>query len=191
MYTINQLSEELGVNQNKIRRWEDSFSISVNRNIKGHREYDDFTVDVFKKIKNWLSQGMTTNEVKIHLNQGLGSYQNFDNHTPKVEILENEEPEKENNLLLQTFTSQLDKAQKEIRELIYENADLRSKVTFFELRARDHEKNINMLLEAKQETIEILREEKIKIETELKKLKEVNNQNKEKKNLFDFLFMKV
>ena len=98
-----------------------------------------------------------------------------------MEILE--ERETETQFVLQTFTTQLDKAQNEIKQLIYENADLKGKVTFFELKAREHEKNINMVLESKQEIIEILREEKEKLEKENKQLKEQNNKPEEKKRI--------
>lgn len=177
MLSINELSEELGVTQSKLRRWEDFFNIPVARNIKGYREYDEFTIDIFRKIRNLVAQGVTTNEVKILLQKDLGSYQNFDNHNPKVEILEEREPQ--DQFMLKPFITQLDKAQVEIRELIYENADLKSKVKFFELKAKDHEQTLQKILEAKDESIGILREENTKKEIDLKelrlKLEELNN----------------
>ena len=52
MLTVNDLSEELGVSSSTLRKWESFFTIPVNRNPKGNREYDEFTIDIFRKIKN-------------------------------------------------------------------------------------------------------------------------------------------
>lgn len=181
MLSINELSEELGVTQSKLRRWEDFFNIPVARNIKGYREYDEFTIDIFRKIRNLVAQGVTTNEVKILLQKDLGSCQNFDNHNPKVEILEDREPQ--DQFMLKPFITQLDKAQAEIRELIFENAELRSQVKFFELRTKDHEQTMQRIFEFKDETITILKEENTKKETEIKdlrlKLEELNSKEED------------
>jgi len=210
MITVFDLSEELGVSSSTLRKWESFFAIHVRRNLKGNREYDEFTIDIFRKIKSLVTQGMTTKEVKNLLNQEGTSYTKQYNQNPKMEIFEEKEPP--DQLILKTFTAQLDKAQNEIKQLVYENADLKGKVMFFELKAREHEKNLNMVLEAKQETIEILRGEKTKKETDLKEsqkemmiLKEENvkleaeigqlikenNKFKEKRGLFDFLLKKI
>jgi DNA-binding transcriptional MerR regulator len=168
MLSINELSEELGVSPSNLRKLEGFFSIPVGRNSKGNREYDEFTIDTFRKIKSLVAQGKTTKEVKILLNQGGASYTNQYNQNPRVEILE--EKESQNQLILKPFIAQLDKAHHEIRELVSENAELKAKVKFFELKAQDHEKSLHKILEAKDQSIEILKEENTKKETNLKEL---------------------
>lgn len=169
MLSIYELSEELGISPSNLRKWENFFGVPVRRNPNGNREYDEFTIDIFRKIKGLVAQGKTIKEAKILLNQWGASYTEQCNQNPKVEILEDREPQE--HFMLKPFITQLDKAQVEIRELIYENAELRSKVKFFELKAQDHEKTVQRILEAKDESIWILREENTKKETELKDLK--------------------
>lgn len=61
---INELSVILKVSQNTVRSWEKEFNISVKRDHKNNRIYDDIQVKIYQQIKELKEAGNSIESIK-------------------------------------------------------------------------------------------------------------------------------
>ncbi|MDJ1130542.1 MerR family transcriptional regulator [Streptomyces iconiensis] len=67
---IGELAERVGVSPRSLRYYEQQGLLSPSRDINGHREYDEVTLDRARNIKDLLVAGLTTEDVLLYLSAG-------------------------------------------------------------------------------------------------------------------------
>lgn len=95
-YNINEVANILGIESNqRLRDWEDRFNIEIGRGDKGFRFYTDENIELFKKIKEFYDNKLTTSEIKIKL--GITSDEQVDTpagendkNNTSIELLKND-----------------------------------------------------------------------------------------------------
>ncbi|WFD11968.1 MerR family transcriptional regulator [Tepidibacter hydrothermalis] len=152
LYTTKEASEIINVSQSTLRKYEEKYSISVQRNEKGHRRYSLENINEFKEIlksrnekknkkqffldnankynedlQNTIKNSIENNSY-ISLESQNDARRNFENY---ITNFTNELFEKNNNALLDNFNNCLnDKVDGKIEKLInlikIENNQLRS-----------------------------------------------------------------
>ncbi|WP_099189306.1 MerR family transcriptional regulator [Tepidibacter mesophilus] len=68
LYTISEVSKNIGLNKKTLRDWEKVFELKVYRDDKGNRNYTDYDIELIKNIKKYKQQGMGTNFIKEYIN---------------------------------------------------------------------------------------------------------------------------
>ena len=66
-FTIDQVSQIVGVPKSKLRYWETVFEVPVKRTETGRRIYPQETVDIMKKIKDLSDQGFAARGIKMRI----------------------------------------------------------------------------------------------------------------------------
>ena len=66
-FTIDQVSQIVGVPKSKLRYWETVFEVPVKRTETNVRRYPQEVVDMMKKIKDLSDYGFSTRGIKSHL----------------------------------------------------------------------------------------------------------------------------
>lgn len=63
-YTIQEVSEIIGLSQQQLRRYEEKLELEIPRNTLDHRFYTDKEVQIYTKIKSLLDQGLSLDVIK-------------------------------------------------------------------------------------------------------------------------------
>ena len=134
--TITELSDLLDLSQEVLRKYEKVFSITVGRNEKGNRIYNENNVKIFQEIKHLAEQGRTLKEIKLLLNMDNTTYSNPYNQNPKVEVIQEEDHQEQNySLLIKPYIERITKLEnlntqlmEETKLLIKDNATLTERV---------------------------------------------------------------
>ena len=66
-FTIDQVSQIVGVPKTKLRYWEAVFAVPVKRTEKNGRRYPQEAVDIMKKIKDLSDYGFSSRGIKTRL----------------------------------------------------------------------------------------------------------------------------
>jgi len=160
-YSVKEISALIGISTTTLRNWEEFFSVPVNRNGLGYREYTENSIKIFKKINSWVKEGLQLKEIKPLLNDELEAMATLN---PKIQIIQSEPEEKQKDfeLILKPYQERIKKLEekeekffKESLVLIKENATLterlKGKDELFSLQKKDWENKIQELQQQKQE----------------------------------------
>jgi DNA-binding transcriptional MerR regulator len=66
-YTIEQVSEIVGVSKSKLRYWEKVYPLIINRTPTNRRRYSQETIDTFQRIKELDADGFNVRGIKKQL----------------------------------------------------------------------------------------------------------------------------
>ncbi len=72
-YTIDQVSELVGVTKGALRYWEGVYGIEPSRNEGNHRRYTQAQVDTLIRIKDLYAEGFAAKGVKARLEEACGA----------------------------------------------------------------------------------------------------------------------
>lgn len=125
--TIKEVSILLSISQSTLRNWEVVYSLPVERNKSGQRQYTTNIVSCLKIIKNSSTKGLQQHDIKNQVQQEL---QGYNTAAPSIEILQENEQNTEHkfNLIIKPYELKITKLEDENKELIRENATLAERV---------------------------------------------------------------
>jgi len=140
--SIKELSALIRISTTTLRNWEEFFSIPVNRNGLGYREYTENTIRIFRKINSLVKEGLQLKEVKALLTDDFESFKTLH---PKTEIIQSAPEEKQNDfeLIIKPYENRITELKTLNSELMEENKFLNRENATFAERINNLEARLN------------------------------------------------
>lgn len=118
--SVKDVSELIGVSTQTLRNWEAFFTIPIERNEHGQRQYTENTLKLFKEINRYAKRGLKLQAIKPLLDM---RFEPSSGCQGQIEIIADNNSFFESNHL-KPFLKQITEFKEEVRELRQENKEI-------------------------------------------------------------------
>lgn len=160
LYSIKEVSKELGVEAHALRYWEEELGLNIERNSQGRRIYTEEDIQRFKDIMEWKEEGLSLKNIKDRIHMESGKNDELSGHRiivyrPKESIggIVSEKDEKARRLqeLLKQFISEsIRESNEELLQMLKEGL-LKELDYQFRLQEEREEEREKMRIEKEEE----------------------------------------
>jgi DNA-binding transcriptional MerR regulator len=140
---LKELCRVLNLHENTIRYYLKELDITVKRDSNNNRIFDTELVEILKKAKFYIHNEGTVSKAKILLAEEIGGYNGATINEPRIEIIQEPEPQENFDLILKPLNDRVIKLESMNSDLLQENKELiRDNATLSE-RVKGKEEIIN------------------------------------------------